>query len=272
MDTRFWGPSGWRLLHLIVSTPLKYRKTTDIKQFFKLLPFVLPCKFCRNSLSLYYENRPLPNEFPDFEKWLYLIHNDVNDKLRSQKLTTEPNPSFEEVHKRYSEWAKTPCASTQILGWDFLFSIANTTPNKHTHSSPMPNAPEDLKTAEEQNKWNTMKYDERLPYYKLWWGILPKVLPFEPWNKAWLKSEAIYKKAPVEKGKKATVAWLYNMEITICKFMSEDAPHNSFSGLCKEMNAFSSGCGAKTSAKVKTCRAKKMAARNHLRSVRLNRT
>ena len=116
MDTRFWGPSGWRLLHMIVATPLKNRNELKIKRFFELLPYILPCKFCRHSLSAYYEKRPVPRNFEDFEKWLYNIHNDVNDKLRSQNLIKEPNPSYAEVHKRYSEWSKTPCASTQILG------------------------------------------------------------------------------------------------------------------------------------------------------------
>jgi hypothetical protein len=220
---------------------------------------------------MYYEKRPIPNTFIDFEKWLYHIHNDVNDKLRSQNLIKEPNPTYAEVHKRYSEWSKTPCASTQILGWDFLFSVANTTPGKRFHSSPMANAPENLDTVELRNKWNTMSAKERIPYIKEWWAVLPLVLPFEPWTKSWQKSEQINKSAPLEKGRKAVIAWLYNMERSICKIMSEDAPHNSFTGLCKEITAFSSGCGSKTSAKVKTCRAKKNSARNTLRNIRMKR-
>ena len=271
MDTRFWGPSGWRLLHMIVATPLKNRNELTIKRFFELLPYVLPCKFCRHSLSSYYEKRPIPGKFADLEKWLYHIHNDVNDKLRSQNLIKEENPTYAEVHNRYSEWSKTPCASTQILGWDFLFSVANTTPGKRLNSSPMPNAPELLDTVELRNKWNTMTHEERIPYIKEWWKILPLVLPFTPWIKSWQKSEQINKAAPLEKGKKAVIEWLYNMERSICKFMSEDAPHNSFTGLCKEISAFSSGCGSKTSAKVKTCRAKKDSARNTLRNIRMKR-
>ena len=272
MDTRFWGPSGWRLLHLMVATPIKNRKISNIKRFFELLPYVLPCKFCRHSLSTYYEKRTMPSNYDDMEKWLYNIHNDVNAKLRDQKLLKEPDPSFTEVHKRYSEWVNTPCASTQILGWDFLFSVANTTPNKHLKSTPMPNPPEILNTVELRNRWNTMNYKERLPLIKEWWELLPSVLPFTPWCDSWKKAELIHKPVPLKNGKKAVIEWLYNMEKSICKIMSEDAPHNSFSGLCKEMRAFSSGCGSKTSKRVKTCRAKKERVRNSLRKNRVKET
>lgn len=269
MDTRFWGPSGWRLLHLIVTVPIKNRKISNILRFFELLPYVLPCKFCRHSLSTYYEKRPIPSNYSDLERWLYNIHNDVNGKLREQKLLNEPDPSFAEVHKRYSEWVNTPCVSTQILGWDFLFSVANTTPNKQLKSTPMPNPPENINTAELRNRWNTMNYKERLPFIKEWWELLPSVLPFIPWCESWKKAILIHKSAPLKNGKKAVIEWLYNMEKSICKIMSEDAPHNSFSGLCKEMRAFSSGCGSKTSKRIKTCRAKKEKARNSLRKNRL---
>lgn len=265
MDTRFWGPSGWRLLHLVVSTPKRNRKEDNIKRFFELLPYVLPCKFCRHSLSTYYKKRPIPQDLDSMEMWLYNIHNDVNDKLRKQKLLNEPNPTFDEVHKRYSEWANTPCASTQVLGWDFLFSIANTTPTKLTKSTPMPNAPILLETDELRNKWNTMNYKERIPYIKEWWDLLSEVLPFSPWITFWKKAEKVHKSIPLYNGKKSAIEWLYKIEKSICQFMMEEAPHNSFSGLCKEMRAFSSGCTSNTSSNMKTCRAKKEKIRNSMR-------
>jgi len=273
MDTRFWGPSGWRLLHLTVASPLQERDEKKINEFFTILPYVLPCKFCRYSLSEYYEKRPVPHTFDEMNKWLYYIHNDVNDKLRGQNLLKTPNPTFEEIDARYNQWVLMPCATTKMLGWDFLFSIANTTPSKALSSSPMEGAAEHIKNPADRNKWNTMTYKERIPYVQKWWNLLTYVLPFEPWRKAWQKAEKIYGKAPVSKGKKTVLAWLYKMEQYICKTMSEDAPHNSFDGLCKEVSAFSSGCGKVTGPRVKTCRAKKMAARETLRrnrNTRLN--
>ena len=264
MDTRFWGPSGWRLLHLIVATPLNIRDQDKITEFFKLVPYVLPCKFCRYSLACYYEVNPVPDN--NKEHWLYNIHNDVNEKLRSQGLLKEPNPTYSEIHNRYKKWAEMPCASTSVLGWDFLTSIANTTPSKNLVSTKLPDAPENISSPEQRNKWNTMSYKERLPYIKKWWDLLPYVLPFEPWTKAWLKAQNKYGKIDLSKGKKPALAWVYNMEQTICTIMAENAQHSSFYGLCKEVNAFSSGCGKKTSSKVKTCRADKKRLRNSLRN------
>jgi hypothetical protein len=263
MDTRFWGPSGWRLLHLIVSTPLNNRKIQDIREFFRLTPFILPCKFCRHSLATYYEKRPIPED--NLEHWLYNIHNDVNEKLHSQGLLKEPNPTYKEIHDRYKQWAETPCAPTKVLGWDFLFSVANTTPSRKSHSSPMKDAPPNTDTPELQNKWNTMGYKERLPYLQKWWGLIGRVLPFGPWMNAWSKSEKKMGPINLQKGKKPALAWLYSMEQSICRIMAEEAQHNSFNGLCKEITAFSSGCGKTTNKRIKTCRAKKQALRNTLR-------
>jgi hypothetical protein len=265
MDTRFWGPSGWRLLHLTVAAPLQERDEAKIYDFFTILPYVLPCKFCRYSLSEYYEKRPVPHTYALMNKWLYNIHNDVNGKLRGQNLLKTSNPTFEEIESRYKQWVSTPCATTNMLGWDFLFSVANTTPSKALNSSPMESTPENIHTPAEKNKWNTMRYKERIPYVEKWWALIADVLPFEPWRTAWQKAENKYGPAPVIKGKRLVLSWLYKMERFICKTMSEDAPHNSFDGLCKEVSAFSSGCGKVTGPRVKTCRAKKMAARETLR-------
>ena len=268
MDTRFWGPSGWRLLHLAVATPQKERSETKLRDNFLELPYVLPCKFCRYSLSGYYEIHPVPHNFNRYERWLYDIHNEVNGKLRSQNLLNQPNPTYEEIHKRYSEWAVAPCASSQMLGWDFLYSIANTTPAKSAHPAPMDGAPSNATTDHERNKYNILPYKERLPHIQRWWDSFGEVLPFEPWRSAWKRGTAKFGKAPVRKGKKAVLAWLYKMEKFICATMAEEAPHDSFEGLCKEVTAFSSGCGKKTSPRVKTCRAKKNSAREKLRRTR----
>jgi hypothetical protein len=264
MDTRFWGPCGWRLLHLTVTTPLNGRKFRDIYEFYKLLPFILPCKFCRQSLSKYYLNRPVPDDYSKMNLWLYNIHNDVNDKLRKQNLLHEANPPFEKIQEIYLKWAESPCASSTILGWDFLFSIANTTPSKGLHSTPIVDAPVDLSTPELRNEWNTMSYKERIPYLENWWRLLKYVFPYPPWRVAW--NEEIYGSAPVIKGRKAVLSWLFNMQKTVCDSMMEDSPYNSFKGMCKEVSLFSSGCGKSKTKKTKTCRVNKAHTRRTLRN------
>jgi hypothetical protein len=207
----------------------------------------------------------MPESYDAMSKWLYEIHNEVNAKLRGQNIAVEPDPTYKEIKERYEQWSKMPCASTQILGWDFLFSIANTTPSKNAKSTPMDDAP-DTPTPHLRNQWNTMNYKERIPYVQKWWDTIGHVLPFAPWRHAWLAAEKRHGKAPVKKGKRAVLNWLFQMEQTICKKMAEEAPHDSFEGLCKEVSTFSSGCGSKKRAK--TCRAKKNAARETLRRQR----
>ena len=86
MDTRFWGPSGWKLLHLI-TFDYKYSPENAVTyaQFFETIPYILPCKFCRASLTDYYREHPFKTQDSltknlDLKRWLYNIHNCVNDK------------------------------------------------------------------------------------------------------------------------------------------------------------------------------------------------
>ena len=54
MDTRFWGPDGWKLLHSITENypTVPDKKNKDLyRKFFLSLPYVLPCVYCRKSLT-----------------------------------------------------------------------------------------------------------------------------------------------------------------------------------------------------------------------------
>jgi hypothetical protein len=44
MDTRFFGPAGWQLLHLIAAEDLP---TPHKKDVFIAQQYILPCRFCR---------------------------------------------------------------------------------------------------------------------------------------------------------------------------------------------------------------------------------
>lgn len=114
MDTRFWGPSGWKLLHLI-SFDYAYSPKNAIiyAKFFDTIPYIIPCKFCRSSLTDYYEQHPYLsngyiNPLLDMKKWLYIIHNCVNHKLRKQGIQKDKNPSFAQVVKYYTALPKNP--------------------------------------------------------------------------------------------------------------------------------------------------------------------
>jgi hypothetical protein len=270
MDTRFWGPSGWRLLH-ITSFQAPELPTNHLISFFKNLPFVLPCKFCRASLTDYYAADPIPEDPADYARWLYRIHNRVNGKLRDQKLLDTPDPAWDEIRGRYMEWVRAPCTKRRMVGWDFLFSVAYTTPSNRVATAPMVGAPpvDVLKTPELLNRWGMLKREARIPYFESWWSSLVHVLPFPEWRAAWKKALDANGSAPVRKGRQAVTAWLFKMEKAVCKLLNEAQPHDSFEGLCSELSTFSSGCG-KASKRVKTCRATKKRARYTLKSRRRN--
>ena len=266
MDTRFWGPSGWRLLHLI-SFQAKTLNQTDVYEFFKNLPFVLPCKFCRASLSDYYCEDPIPTNVSEYPKWLYRIHNKVNDKLRHQNLLDTPNPNWIDIKTRYNTWLQKSCSKQRMIGWDFLFSVAYTTPCPTFPSSPMPNSPpiEQLNTPELKNRWGYMTREERIPYFKKWWEILPKVLPYDEWRNAW---KQVVPTVPSLDGRKRVTSWLFQAEKAMCAKLQEKAPHNSYNELCSELQTFTSGCGKTRSIKVKTCRSEKTKGRSTLKRKR----
>jgi hypothetical protein len=136
MDTRFFGPSGWQLLHLV--TFLK--GNMEHKQaFFKVMPDVLPCKYCRESTTEFYkEIKPDLN----LAYWMYKLHDRVNQKLEKQHAedpTVEkpvPSPPFEEVVTTYTKLVKELSPKKPPPGRDFLLSIAyNFDPEQHNTES-----------------------------------------------------------------------------------------------------------------------------------------
>lgn len=114
MDTKFWGPSGWELLHLITFERGSLAKK---KKLFSTLGEVLPCKFCRQSTSEFMKEMPLNN---NLALWLYDLHKMVNHKLDSQGLNPERDPGFTQVVQKYREKIKT----VHLPGLPFLLSLA----------------------------------------------------------------------------------------------------------------------------------------------------
>lgn len=118
MDTRFWGPSGWELLHRIsFQRPILH----DTEGVLYTAMMILPCKYCRESVYHFIKEIPYTN---NPSKWLYDIHNRVNDKLRIQSHTDKkvkdpgPDPTFEAVKHKY-----TTTQFANVAGRDFLYSI-----------------------------------------------------------------------------------------------------------------------------------------------------
>jgi hypothetical protein len=254
MDTRFWGPSGWKLLHLI-TFDYKFSPENAIKyaQFFESLPYILPCKFCRASLTDYYRKYPflvndkLDNKL-DLKKWMYNIHNCVNDKLRKQGLNPTPDPKFSDVKEFYEKWLLCDWQEQLITLWNFLFAVAYNHPKESSkHSKPMPDCPKEVykcKDTCEKNKWNVLGLNDRIYWFKRFWSFLPAVLPGEM-AKKWKEAEKT--NPPTLDCRRSTLAWLWRIRCTLdTKF------RDPYTSVCQKIASFSSDCGKKKRAI--TCR------------------
>jgi hypothetical protein len=254
MDTRFWGPSGWKLLHTITfaypQNPVVEDKR-NMNRFLETLPYILPCKFCRASLTEYYEKHPYENALESrakFTHWLYKIHNEVNAKLREQNLNPSSDPTFQDVKHFYENFQKEPADAILTTYWDFLFSVAYNHPKETTKASkPMPNCPASAFTCrskKEKNRWNTLGMEDRMYYYTQFWKYLPDILPnsiAKLWNDAYKKESMCLQ------SRRTTVAWLWRMR---CKI---DANFKDpYTEVCRAIASHASGCSK--SLRAKTCR------------------
>lgn len=98
MDTKIWGPPGWLFLFSCIAG--RYPETIEpsnsehilIKSQFKVflsnLSGVMPCVYCRDSLTIFQKDIPI-DKYLDGKRnlmyWLYLIKDKVNRKLLCQE-------------------------------------------------------------------------------------------------------------------------------------------------------------------------------------------
>jgi len=269
MDTRFWGPSGWKLFHLITFDYKYSMKNAKLyATFFETIPYILPCKFCRASLTDYYRQHPFllddslnpslnsslnPSLNPklNIKKWMFDIHNCVNDKLRKQGLNPNPNPKYGDIVKYYKKWMK--CDWTQHLSivWDFLFAVAYNHPKETSRESkPMPECPIEVYKCNdtcEKNKWNVLSLSERMKWFNCFWLYLPAVLPKEV-AKKWKEVEI--NNPPTLSCRQSSLAWLWRMRCGL-----DSTFKDPYSSICKKIASYSSDCGKKKN--TITCRKKK---------------
>lgn len=221
-------------------------RASAVGEFLAVLPYILPCKFCRYSLTEYYEKYPYEAALRSrdtFARWLYTIHNCVNDKLRGQGLNPSRDPSFEAVEKFYSRWLKKGLTGC-IIGtfWDFLFAVAYNHPKEASrNSTPINGCPGSCKVDKEKNRWNTMSADERMPYYRRFWQLLPAILPGNVFNWDAAGQE------PQLDSRRSAVAWLWRQRCEI-----DPSWHDPYRAVCQRIASHASGCSA--SRRARTCR------------------
>lgn len=235
IDTRYWGPSGWQLFHLIAFRSLNpHQVLLEMKE-------VLPCKFCRASTKDFVREHPLKG---DPGKWLYEIHNMVNNKLRTQcaenpeVINPGEDPSFEEVRQKYLNMKPNA-----VPGRDFLFSVAANYPDDP--------APEDMSRQRE------------------FMENLAEVYPFDSLRRAF-KSYLVSHRPVGLDSKKQYQKWMYGLLTAISG--AAQAPIPSYRGYIARVNYYTSGCDRPTY-RGKTCRRSKQGfrtkSRDHKRTHRV---
>jgi hypothetical protein len=215
MDTRFWGPSGWQLIHLIAF------RSHHPQEFLLGIKDILPCRFCRESTAQFTHELPM---MKDTGKWAYELHNKVNHKLRTQSkddpsvINPGEDPSFEEVKQKYMEMKPT-----NVPGRDFLFSIAINYPDE----------PKEIDMA-----------TQRTFIHKL-----SEVYPFKNLQKrfySYLRNNEV-----ALSSRHAYMKWMYGLLNELSDEIKVDIP--SYKGYVSRVMYFKSGCQKKTY-RGKTCR------------------
>lgn len=215
MDTRFFGPSGWQLFHLISF------RSENPQEMLLMIKDVLPCKFCRESTKQYTHELPMKR---DTGRWLYELHNKVNNKLRTQcaddpaVVNPGEDPSFEEVKQKYMKMKPE-----NVPGRDFLFSVAVN----------YPDSPEEIDMATQRKFMHT----------------LAEVYPFNSMRNAFQKYLSANEVAL--SSRRSYMKWMYGLLKDLSDSIHVEIP--SYKGYVARVMYFKSGCQKKTY-RGKTCR------------------
>lgn len=116
--TKIWGPSLWIGLHCITfGYPINptFEQKENYKIFFEKVGDVLPCKHCRDSYKNFINEQDtiLDNALENRDsltKWLYNIHNKVNEKLGM-----DYGISYNMVQKKYESY-RAKCVDKKAVG------------------------------------------------------------------------------------------------------------------------------------------------------------
>jgi len=234
MDTRFWGPSGWKLLHLIAySYPSEptFQDQQKYGMFYNNLKYVLPCKYCRISLTGFMEELPVENYMSSKRKltrWIYDIHNKVNDKLRKQKLLTDENPPLEEVDKIYNKMLRQKC---KLPGWDFLYTVAFNYPKTKSKLS-----------------------FDKMQHYIIFFKLLGEIIPCPKYRTLYCKYTKIHHIENYLNSGRGLSKWLYTVNCGINKELSEES--KSYRRVCFVIESHRAKACSKTTHKGNTCHKK----------------
>lgn len=239
MDTRFWGPDGWRMLHSIAinypERPTQKQKEL-YKQFYENLRLVLPCIYCRNSFIVFVNDLPIDDYLQNkktLSYWVYLMHNKVNNKLSDQNLIVKYSNGFDSVYRRYLDNVRRfdeLQAEIPVPGWDFIYSVLFNYPT--------------------QANFPIQEPERQLAFIKFFY-LLAEVIPF-PRFKLALKEQLL--QFPIENylDRASLKRWGYSLEQNYCQKTQLNCP--SYKERSDFVEHFRAGCTGKNDTKP-TCHA-----------------
>lgn len=234
------------------------RDRDAIRNFFTVLPFVLPCKFCRSHLVDHYGSLPFEDALGSREslsRWLWKIHGRVNNVLRNQGQTIEPDPSYAQTKRVYEERFAYGCSKTEFPGWEFLFSIVENHPfTRGEVSTPIPGAPP-RETLDNSDEWALCRWNYLTPAMRFakicqFWSLLPQVLPFPEWRTAWIQHGGLFCSKP-STSKQTNLQQLWKIRCAIENDL-QLINRTKFHDLCNDLRLHRSGCSK--SSRARTCR------------------
>lgn len=128
MNTQKWGASGWQLLYTLVYDYTDTDKESVMFDFLDHLKLMLPCKYCRKSYTEYISELPIPRNDNNRDpyknyRWIWLMKNKVNAKLRRQGYNKKKDLSFNDFLKRLQKRENICVDNTNTCGMDFIFAI-----------------------------------------------------------------------------------------------------------------------------------------------------
>lgn len=227
MDTRFWGPAGWQLYHMIAES-YNDKKQEKYELFFNASKLVLPCRFCRESTARFLDQLPIHSEMKNTKtltKWVYDFHNLVNNKLRTQckedpKVICPPDdPSYEKVREVYHQLLSNK--PNVPPGLDFLFCVAYNFPLEPTV---------DIVQA-----------------YAYTFAGLAEIYPYESLRRIIKKHCAQYSIENALRSREQLLHWWYNLAKKLCAATNFEI--GSFRGTLQKYGRIKSACN-----RGKTCR------------------
>jgi hypothetical protein len=103
-----WGPSFWKTSHYVTfaypENPTDEDKI-NVKKYFEILQYILPCENCREHYKKNLKNYPLTDNILSSKhnliSWLVDLHNEVNRRSHKKEMTLHEVKKIYSINKKH---------------------------------------------------------------------------------------------------------------------------------------------------------------------------